>query len=78
MSDTTVAVVCPDCDGSTNGPHGFCAFCMAQGHIRIDRAPDGSVPTHDESGRPLREWVPLSLPEVAPNPLTLTYQRCVP
>lgn len=78
MSDTTVAIVCPDCDGTTNGPEGFCAFCMAQGHVRIDRTSEGAVPTHDSEGRPVREWVPLTLPETPANPLVTLYHRCIP
>lgn len=78
MTGLTVAVVCRACKGTGDGEDGYCGWCQAQGHEHINRAPDGSVPALHDTGEPVVEWIPPMLPDAAPNPLTLTYQRCVP
>lgn len=74
----TVAVLCRECLGSTNGPDGFCGWCQAQGHESINRLPDGSVPLMHDDGRPVVLWLPVELPETPNNPLVPLYQRCIP
>jgi hypothetical protein len=69
--------VCPDCDGAS-ADHRLppCDTCMNQGHLLTNRLPDGSIPATWDDGRPMREWVPLLLPETPVNPLVLTIPRC--
>ena len=76
MSETTVAVVCRACQGSTNGPDGYCGWCQAQGHERINRSADGSVPALHDSGEPVVEWIPPSLPETPATVWQLVNPRC--
>jgi len=75
MSGTTVLVVCRDCAGTGDGPDGYCGFCMAQGHLNVDRTAEGGVPEGE------REWIAPTLPDAPPNPLVLfhvTHPRCCP
>lgn len=53
-----VRIFCPTCHGESADPSApYCrGLCHSQGHIDIDRNPDGSVPTHYE-GEPVRLWV---------------------
>ena len=62
-----VTVICPACGGTGDGEDGvhMCTYCLAQGHIRVDRDRDGTVP----SG--MREWVDAMRGPVPDNPLTL-------
>lgn len=69
----TVAVVCRVCTGTADG----CGWCMTQGHESINRAPDGSTPTHHDTGEPVVEWMPPTLPPTPYNPLVTLY-RCIP
>jgi len=64
---TTVNVICPSCDGTGNASDGWrgCGECLTQGHIRVNRNADGSLP------RGLKEWVDAEFGEVPDNPLTL-------
>ena len=61
----TVSVVCRACKGQAEG----CGWCMTQGHESINRSPDGSVPSHFDTGEPVVEHVPPTLPETPPNRL---------
>jgi DnaJ-class molecular chaperone len=74
----TVSVVCPDCNGTGDGAHGFCPFCLAQGHVHIDREADGAVPLTHPDGRAVVEWIPPTLPPTPTNPLVTLYERCIP
>jgi hypothetical protein len=41
-----VNVVCPACQGTGDNAEGVgCGTCLMQGHIRVNRAVDGAVPT---------------------------------
>lgn len=62
-----VNVYCPSCGGSGSNPAEglLCGYCLGQGHIRVDRDLDGTVP----SG--MQEWVEAELPPVPENPLVL-------
>lgn len=80
----TVAITCPLCNGAS-ADHRLppCDVCHNQGHLHVNREPDGTVPTRihfasTDEWYDVREWHPPMLPDAAPNPLTLTYQRCIP
>lgn len=50
MSGVTVLVVCPDCKGERG--EAVCGWCFGQGHIAVNRTPEGGVPAQFE------EWIP--------------------
>jgi hypothetical protein len=69
----TVLVICRDCRGATTLADGTaCGFCMAQGHVAVDRTPDGAVP-HDEV-----EWIAPTLAATPATVWTLSHPRCAP
>jgi len=69
----TVIVTFTDCAGtglgeaSDLGLRYQCVYCLGQGHIAVDRAPDGGVPDG------YRLWRDAELPPLLLNPLILTY-----
>ncbi len=65
---TLVAVICGACNGSGDGPDGFCGWCLAQGHEYVNRAFDGGVPVG------YKEWIPRTLPD-GPCPTLLSHAR---
>lgn len=73
MSERTALVVCRDCAGTGLGEHneaGYhaqCGWCLGQGHVLVDRLPNGNLPDQD------REWKSGKLGAVPYNPLRLTY-----
>ena len=76
MSGYTVAVLCRVCRGSGNGEDGYCGWCKAQGHESINRNADGSTPTTHDTGEPVVEWIPATLPETPATVWTLAHGRC--
>ena len=60
----TVLVLCPDCNGaSADNRLPPCLECSCNGHFRVNRAPDGSIPKTWGDGRPMIEWIPALLPD---------------
>lgn len=67
----TVLVVCRDCGGGRSLPDGTaCGFCLAQGHVAVDRTPSGGVPEGE------REWIPPQLPATPATVWALSHHRC--
>jgi len=48
----TALVLCPDCLGGCKRDGAYCPHCHDQGHLAINRAPDGGIPDG------FVEWVP--------------------
>lgn len=71
----SVLVLCPDCLGaSADNRLPPCLTCNCNGHFRVNRTTDGTVPATWDDGRPMTEWLPEILPE-----LPLAHPRhCVP
>jgi len=77
VTSAAVSVYCPDCDGaSADYRLPPCDTCLNQGHLLANRLPDGRLPATWDDGRPLREWVPLLLPETPATVWQLTHPRC--
>jgi hypothetical protein len=67
-----VLVVCRECNGARSNADGTaCGHCLAQGHVAVDRTPDGDVPIGET------EWIRPTLPDRIP-PWRCTHGRCIP
>ena len=48
MSDRTVLIVCRECAGTGDAPNYLqCGWCLGQGHLNVNREPDGSIPDQE-------------------------------